>query len=107
MPRELLARHADASVDAVTALALPLLLPGWSLAGLLDEARRVLRPDGAILLAFAREGVALAGSLRGQPPSSLTVDLVEYALATAAFVDVQRVDAADGSAALLARAGSR
>lgn len=107
MPRDLLARHADASLDAVTALALPLLLPGWSLAGLLEEARRVLRPGGTVLLAFAREGVVLAASLRGQPAPSLTVDLVEYALAAAAFDEVQRIDAADGSPALLARAGAR
>lgn len=104
LPRELFARHAEASLDALTALALPLLLRGWSLAGLLDDARRVLRPGGVVLLAFAREGVALVESLRGMPATSLSVELVEHALAVAGFVDVRRVDAADGSPALLARA---
>ena len=104
MPHELLARHAEGSLDALTALALPLLLRGWSLAALLDDARRVLRPGGVVLLAFAREGVALVESLRGTPATSLTVDLVEHALAVAGFVDVRRMDAADGSPALLARA---
>ena len=85
-------------------MALPLLLRGWSLAGLLADARRVLRPGGVVLLAFAREGVALVESLRGMPATSLTVDLVEHALAVAGFVDVRRMDAADGSPALLARA---
>jgi hypothetical protein len=70
---------------------------------LLVEAARVLRPGGALLLADAREAVALMDALLGRAPAHPVAELVVHALAFAGFVEVARVDGADGTPAWLAR----
>ncbi|RYD16208.1 MAG: hypothetical protein EOP90_05300 [Lysobacteraceae bacterium] len=106
-PRHGLARHADASLDGLAALAPAALLVDWTLPAFAAEARRVVRPGGALLFACAPEGVAVMHALRARPLPSLDIDLVAHVLATAGFVDVRRIDAADGSPALLAREAAR
>ena len=106
-PERWLARNADASLDGLTALALPVLLADWTLPALAAEARRILQPGGAVLFACAQERVAVVHALRGRPVPAFDIDVVAHALATAGFVDARRIDAADGSPALLARVASR
>jgi hypothetical protein len=100
---ELLMRGADASLDGVSILALPALARELPLIELLAEVRRILRPGGLLLLAFARETVAVLDSLRGVPATALAPELLEHALSSAGFADSRRVDGIDGTVALLAR----
>ena len=102
-----LARHADSSLDGLTVLALPALLAEWTLPALASEAVRVLRPGAAALFACAQERVAVVRALRGRVVAPLDLGLAAHVLAAAGFVDARRVDAADGTPALIARVASR
>lgn len=101
--REVLSRTADRSCDGVTVLALPAIVRTIPCVELLVEAARVLRPGGALLLADAREAVALMDALLGRAPAHPVAESVAHALAFAGFVEVARVDGADGTPAWLAR----
>lgn len=105
-PRDVLRRCADASLDGVSALALPTLLRDIPLPELLGQLRRILRDDGIVLLACAPELDALASALVAPGVSTMDTSLVAYALGAAGFADVTRVDATDGTLAWLARAAA-
>jgi len=102
-PLTLLRRTADASLDGLSVLALPVLTRDTPVAEVLADAKRALRPRGVLLLAFAREPAALVDALLGARDSALPADLLVQAAIAAGFVDVARIDAADHTAALLAR----
>ncbi len=102
-PNDVIADLAADSADALATLALPVVARGFPLDELLDEAARVVRPGGLLLLAFAREPVALAHTLAGEPDGALDVDLLVTALGAFGFASIERVDGADGTPALLAR----
>lgn len=102
-----LVRHADASMDGLSVLALPALLAEWTLPAFAAEVARILRPGAALLLACAHERVAVARALRGRPASPIDLGLAAHVFATAGFVDARRIDAADGTPALLARMAPR
>lgn len=101
-----LRRTADASLDGLTILALPALQHEISCIQLLAEAHRVLRNGGTLLLAFAREAAAIVDALLGASSPTMPVDLLTQAVATTGFADITRIDADDGSVALLARSAS-
>lgn len=101
--REALRRAADASLDGLSVLALPALARTLPILDLLSEARRVLRGDGALLLACAREAVALADALLEAGAPTPDMDTLAQTLALAGFVEIARLDSADGTPALLAR----
>ena len=105
-PQAVLRRAADASLDGLTILALPALEHAISCIELLAEAHRVLRDGGVLLLAFAREAVAMVDALLGTSSVATPVDVLTQALATSGFVDITRIDADDGSVALLARSAT-
>jgi SAM-dependent methyltransferase len=104
---EALRRIADASADAMTILALPSVLRRMPVSDLFGEARRVLRPGGSLLLAFASEPAAIVDALLEPMPMSPDPVLLTHALSLAGFGDVVRTDAADGTVALLARSAQR
>jgi hypothetical protein len=100
---ELLQRMADASLDAVAVLALPVLLARSPLPRLLSELWRCLRPGAPVLVAWSREAALLLQAQVSAAPPAPDAALVASALAEAGFAAMQRVDAADGTPALLAR----
>lgn len=102
-PRELLRCCEDRSVEGLTVLALPLLARTLPLVELLGEAARVLRPGGRLLLAYARESDALVDALLAGEARAPDIELLTQALIAAGFGSVARVDAADGTPALLAQ----
>jgi len=104
---EALRRIEDASLDALTILALPSVLRHMPLADLLAEARRVLRAGGSLLFAFAREPAAIVDELLEPAVPSPDPALLEHALVIAGFAEPSRIDAADGTVALLASNPSR
>jgi len=101
--REALRRIADASVDAVSVLAFSALARGMPAIDFIGEARRVLRPRGALMIAFAREPEALVDALTSHGAAALDPDLIASALAAAGFTDVARGDAGYDTPALFAR----
>lgn len=101
--REALRSAADASLDGLSVLALPTLTSSLPLMDLLNEARRVLRDDGVLLLACAREAVALVDGLPEATTPSLDMEALAQFLALAGFSAITRLDSADQTAALLAR----
>jgi hypothetical protein len=102
----LLLRTADHSCDGLSVLALPALARITPSVQLLAEASRVLRAGGSLLLADAREPAALVDALLGRAPIPLAPELVTHALVLAGFIDIARVDGADGTPAWLARTPS-
>jgi len=101
--REALRRIADASLDAVSVLAFSALARGMPAIDFIGEARRVLRPRGALMIAFAREPDVLADMLTSRAVATADPDLIASALVSAGFTDVTRADADDGTPALFAR----
>ena len=102
-PMRLLRRTTDASFDGASVLALPLLLSRTPLPEVLAELGRCLLPGAPLLLAWAREPALLLATLLAPLPVVADAVLVEQALLAAGFTDVRRVDAHDGTPALLAR----
>lgn len=101
-----LRRCADASLDGIAALSASHLALAHPLLDWLAEAHRALRPGAALFLADAREACVIADELlrRALPSSASALASWSPALFTAAgFVDVRRIDAADGASAWLMR----
>jgi hypothetical protein len=103
---DLLSRTADDSYDGLSVLALPALARAIHCGRLFVEASRVLRAGGTLLLADAREPIALVDALLGRPPVPLAPELVAQALTLAGFVDIRRMTSPDGTPAWLAHAPS-
>jgi len=103
-PATALVRTGDGALGALTALGLAGVLRRLPVTGLLAAAQRTLQPGGVLLLAFTDSPAAIADRLDGGAAGA-TIEpvLVAEALAAAGFLDVRRVDAADGTPALLAR----
>jgi SAM-dependent methyltransferase len=99
----ILKRSEDASVDGLVVLSTTSLARSMPLPNFIAEAARVLRPDGLILLAFANEPGTLVDTLLGKAMPAISADLLEPVLAAGGFRDVVRVDAVDGTPAVLAR----
>ncbi|MEO6688436.1 MAG: hypothetical protein ABIS07_06510, partial [Dokdonella sp.] len=106
-PRNVLRRAADASIDGLSMLAFPVLARSAPSIEWLAEAARVLRDSGVLLLAFAREPAALVDALLEASAPTISPDVLMQALLASGFVDTRRIDAADGSMALLARRAIR
>lgn len=102
-PMQLLQRTSDASLDGASVLALPLLLAQAPLVDVLAGLGRCLRAGAPLLLAWAREPGWLVATQLGPMPFVADAALVEQALPAAGFAQVHRVDAGDGTPALLAR----
>jgi SAM-dependent methyltransferase len=98
-----LRRAADTSLDAITVLALPSVLRRLPVVDFFGEARRILRPGGVLLLAFAWEPATIVDALLEPTTMSSDAALLTHALSIAGFVSTTRVDAADGTVALLTR----
>jgi len=103
--RQFLRDCEDACADGIGVLAFPSLTRSLPVADFLDEAARVLRPGGSLLLGFAQEPVTLVDALRGEAVPAVAPELLRHAMAAAGFIDVVHADAADGTIALLARLG--
>lgn len=102
---EALSRCADATLDGLTLLAFPSAVRQMPIIDLFNHARRVLRANGVLLLAFAREPAALTDALIEPAMAKPDPDLLAQALAASGF-DITRADAADGTIALFARNAS-
>ncbi|MGN6518119.1 MAG: hypothetical protein ACTHK2_01700 [Dokdonella sp.] len=100
MLRDALARVEDAGLAAVVVPALPALLRAMAADEFIDATTRILRPDGHLLVGFAAEPV-LAAALAGDTPPPAQPVALAAALAGAGYA-TRRVDAADGTPALLA-----
>jgi len=104
--REVLSRCADATLDALTLLAFPSAARQMPIIDLFAHSHRVLRANGVLLLAFAREPAALTDALIEPAMPTPEPDLLARALAASGFIDIVRADAADGTIALFARNAS-
>ena len=104
MTSELPCRCPDDSLDGIVALAPSTLMRGSAGIRELQEIHRTLRAGGMLLLAFAPECETIVATLRGAPPQR-DIGLLASMLAAARFTDIVRIDAADGTPALLARKG--
>jgi hypothetical protein len=99
---DILRRVADMSLDGLSMLAFPVLARRASSVEWLVQARRALRDGGGLLLAFAREPAALVDTLLEPGATMPSPDVLMQLARTSGFTDVSRIDAADGSIALLA-----
>lgn len=106
-PAAVLTRAADQSLHGLTALDTAGLLRRMPADALLEQAHRVLRPQGWVLFGFRSEPPTIADRLSGRPESRIDGDLMANALQVAGFEDVEQVQTADGAACVLARAGNR
>lgn len=102
-PKQVLSRSADASIDGLCMLALPMLAQTIGVPVLFEEAARVLRPGGTLLVADGRDAAEVTGSLLGPAVFSIPDGVIEQALAIADFVDVTPIDGAQHGRAWLAR----
>ncbi|MGB0132789.1 class I SAM-dependent methyltransferase [Dokdonella sp.] len=105
VPLSVLARTADHSLDALTALDVGCLLGRISAAELLGEARRVLRNNAWVLFGFHGEPTSIADRLDGRPEPAIDAVLMTQALLSAGFVDVAQVRSDDGAGCVLGRVG--
>lgn len=96
-----LARLADASLGALTVASTAAVLRQQGLADLLAQAQRVLKPGGWLLLGCERHAAAeLESPTRAAAPDA---KLLEDVLRACGCAQVVRIDAADGTPALLAQ----
>ena len=102
-PPAVLARTADDSLDALTALDAGSLLRRMPAQALLDAARRVLRQDGCVLFGFADAPCRIAGRLEGRADPAVDGELMAQALLAAGFGEVRQSSADDGSTCVIAR----
>lgn len=93
--RAALARTADDSLDAISALSIGSLLRRVDAGSFLADARRALKPSGVLLFAFDEDPAVRADRLAGAADPALDADLLQRVLLAAGFVDVEIDDAAD------------
>lgn len=98
-PVEHLAHMADHSLDALSATTLAAVLDNGTPNELITQAQRVLKPGAWLLLGWQADALH---QLRGQSAVA-EPDLVNMLLEQAGFSDIKRIDAADGTPALLAQ----
>lgn len=93
-----LSQLTDAGLDALTVTSLATVFDA-GLGALLDQAQRVLVPGGSLLLGWQDDALQ---QLRGRSVVPAP-ELVEALLGQAGFANITRIDAADGTPALLAQ----
>jgi hypothetical protein len=98
--KELLRRTPDGCVDGISVLAASSVVGTLPLVELLDEAARVLRANGVLLLADAHGVATLVDDLLGVRTDARIDALPAPLFHAAGFAEVHRVDA-DGSVAWL------
>ncbi|HEY6943040.1 hypothetical protein [Dokdonella sp.] len=103
--RDALARIEDGALAALAVLAFPALLRAMPADEFVAAASRVLRADGFLLIGFAAEPV-LAATLAGDAVPAVQPAALATVLAAAGY-STRRVDAADGTPALLASKAAR
>ena len=101
---DVLRRTADASLDGLSVLAWPAVTRTMPALELLAEARRVLRADGVLLLAFAREAVTLVDALLEPTAPAAAPDALAAGAHSERIRGHRAIDAADGTPALLGAA---
>jgi len=102
--RDALAHVEDGCLAALVAPAFPALLRAIPADEFIDAATRVLRPGGLLLVGFAHEPV-LAAALAGDVVPAVQPAALAATLSAAGY-STRRVDAADGTPALLASKAS-
>lgn len=95
-------RIADATIDAVTALAVSATLRRLPGAALFSAARRVLRPGGVLMLGFDSNRGEIVDRLSGTGGGAIDGHLLGSILAAAGFIDIRDSAAPDGTACLIA-----
>ncbi len=98
--RDALAHVEDSCLGALVAPAFPALLRAIPADEFVDAATRVLQPGGLLLLGFAHEPV-LAAALAGDIVPAVQPAVLATTLSVAGY-STRRIDAADGTPALLA-----
>ncbi|MEZ5461068.1 hypothetical protein [Dokdonella sp.] len=106
-PASVLARSADHSLHALTALDVGCLLRRMPARQLLDETRRVLRKRAWVLFGFHGEPATIADRLDGRPEAIVDGALIAQALLAAGFEHVEQVQSADGAICVLACVGNQ
>lgn len=101
-PLEHLGKLANHSLDVLSAVALAAALDGATPNELINQAHRVLKPGAWLLLGWQADALQqLHGDVRVADP-----DLVDILLHRAGFKSIARIDAGDGTPALLAQRGA-
>ena len=105
-PPEVLARTADQSLHALTALDVGSLLRSMPANSFLASVRRVLRPQGIVMLGSSHEPASIAARLQGRADADLENPLIMQTLIAAGFIGVRSLPASDGTICIIAQAGS-
>ncbi len=95
-PSVVLARLADQAMDAVSILDFPALLRSLAAPTLLQNLRRVLRPDGKLMLGVGPESATIIDALEGRAAAPMSIELIELTLSVSGFVEIKRINAPGG-----------
>jgi len=99
---DVLTRTATDSVSALSVLDVAPLLRQFPMAALLDALKRILHPQGWLMIGLEQGPLSLADQLQGRSDVPLNAELLTMALRTAGFADIQTL-ASLGVTCLVAR----